>query len=114
MRGRNAPASDQRVVKPQGNQATVRDLIRMLVAKGSVHQTPTRGGMYVDGVGTRGNSIGKTLRLQQFLRRELIEISQRSTLEAQLAAVLDSLPALRISDTEIEALLNDARAERDE
>ena len=52
--------------------------------------------------------------LQQFLRRELIEISQRSPLEAQLAAVLDSLPALRISDTEIEALLNDARAEKDE
>ena len=48
--------------------------------------------------------------LQQFLRRELIEISQRSTLETELAAVLDSLPALRISDTEIEALLNDARA----
>ena len=52
--------------------------------------------------------------LQQFLRRELIEISQRSPLEAQLAAVLDSLPALRISNTEIEALLSEARAERDE
>lgn len=52
--------------------------------------------------------------LQQFLRRELIEISQRSSLEAQLAAVLDSLPALRISDTEIDALLSETRAERDE
>ena len=52
--------------------------------------------------------------LQQFLRRELIEISQRSPLEAQLAAVLDSLPALRISDTEIEALLSEARVERDQ
>ena len=52
--------------------------------------------------------------LQQFLRRELIEISQRSTLEVQFAAVLDSLPSLRISETEIEALLNDERAERDE
>ena len=52
--------------------------------------------------------------LQQFLRRELIEISSRSPLETQLAAVLDSLPALRSSDTEIEALLNNARAERDE
>ena len=42
------------------------------------------------------------------------EISQRSTLEVQLAAVLDSLPSLRISETEIEALLKDARAARDE
>lgn len=52
--------------------------------------------------------------LQQFLRRELIEIAQRSPLETELAAVLDSLPALRISNTEIEALLSEARAERDE
>ena len=51
--------------------------------------------------------------LQQFLRSELIEISERSALEVRLAAALDSLPHVSLPAEEIDAILAEARAERD-
>jgi hypothetical protein len=46
--------------------------------------------------------------LQQFLRQELIELSERSTLAAQLDSVLESLPRVSLSSAEVAALLADS------
>ena len=51
--------------------------------------------------------------LHQFLRDEVLAIADRSSLGARLSALLDGLPRVSIPADEVEAILREARVDRD-
>lgn len=61
----------------------------------------------------RAMAAARSQSYQQFLRDEVLAIAARSSLGARLSAMLDGLPRVAIPTDEIEAILSQARADRD-
>ena len=61
----------------------------------------------------RAMAAARSQSLQQFLRGEVLAIANRSSLGARLSAVLDGLPRVSIPADEVEAILSEARVDRD-
>lgn len=61
----------------------------------------------------RAMAAARRQSLQQFLRGEVLAIADRSSLGARLSAVLDELPRVSIPADEVEAILSEARIDRD-
>ena len=61
----------------------------------------------------RAMAAARSQSLQQFLRGEVLAIANRSSLGARLSAVLDGLPRVSIPAEEVEAILSEAKVDRD-
>lgn len=61
----------------------------------------------------RAMAATRSQSLQQFLRGEVLAIVDRSSLGARLSAALDGLPRVSIPADEVEAILSEAKVDRD-